>query len=257
MPWILRLVPRVLGTEAMTGSTLYRQNCSGCHRLDMKGSPPEFPSLVDVGSRLSREQVNSMVVNGAGRMPGFGRLGPDVVKVMVDFVTTGKDTSLDGAEHQKHLSYAGLKYGIDGYNQFLDPQGYPAVAPPWGTLSALNLDTMQYVWKQPFGEFPELVEKGIRNTGSENYGGGVVTAGGLLFIGATDHDRKFHVFNSETGKLIWETELPSGGNATPAVYQVNGREYVVIAAGGGRRGEKQSGGSYVAFALPSTEAEVR
>jgi quinoprotein glucose dehydrogenase len=250
MPWILRLVPRVLGTEAMTGSTLYRQNCSGCHRLDRKGSPPEFPSLVDISARLSRDQVKNMVVNGGGRMPGFGRLGNDVVEAIVDYVTTGKDTSLDGAEHQKRLSYAGLKYGIDGYNQFLDPQGYPAVAPPWGTLSALNLDTLEYVWKQPFGEFPELVAKGIRNTGSENYGGGVVTAGGLLFIGATDHDRKFHVFNSTTGKLIWEAELPFGGNATPAVYEANGREFVVIAAGGGRRGETKSGGSYVAFALP-------
>lgn len=249
MPWILRLVPRVLGTEAMTGSTLYRQNCSGCHRLDLKGSPPEFPSLVDIGSRLSRDQVKTMVVNGGGRMPGFGRLGDDVVNAIVDYVTTGKDISLDGAEHQKRLSFAGLKYGIDGYNQFLDPQGYPAVAPPWGTLSALNLDTLQYVWKQPFGEFPELVAKGMRNTGSENYGGGVVTAGGLLFIGATDHDRKFHVFDSRTGKLLWETELPFGGNATPAVYEVNGREFVVIAAGGGRRGETHSGGSYVAFAL--------
>jgi glucose dehydrogenase len=257
MPWILRLVPRVVGTEAMTGSTLYRQNCSGCHRLDMKGSPPEFPSLVDVSSRLSRDQVKTKVVNGGGRMPGFGRLGDDFVKAIVDYVTTGKDVSLDGAEHQKKLSYAGLKYGIDGYNQFLDPQGYPAVGPPWGTLSAINLDTLQYVWKQPFGEFPELVAKGIRNTGSENYGGGVVTAGGLLFIGATDHDKKFHVFDSRTGKLLWETELPSGGNATPAVYEVNGREFVVIAAGGGRRGETHSGGSYVAFALPPSQNRSR
>ncbi|MDQ2776549.1 MAG: PQQ-binding-like beta-propeller repeat protein [Acidobacteriota bacterium] len=250
MAWILRLVPRVLGTEAMTGSTLYRQNCSGCHRLDRKGSPPEFPSLIDIGSKLSREQVVTMVTNGGGRMPGFGRLGTDTVNAIVDFVTTGKDVRLDGAEHQKRLSYAGLKYGIDGYNQFLDPQGYPAVKPPWGTLNAINLDTMQYVWKQPFGEFPELVAKGIRNTGSENYGGGVVTAGGLLFIGATDHDRKFHVYDSGTGKLLWETTLPAGGNATPAVYEANGHEYVVIAAGGGRRGELHSGGSYVAFALP-------
>ncbi len=251
MPWILRLVPRVLGTEARTGSTLYRQNCSGCHRLDLKGSPPEFPSLVNIGSRISRDQVRSTVVNGGGRMPSFGRLGDDAVTAIVDFVMTGKDISLDGAEHQKALSFAGLKYGIDGYNEFLDPQGYPAVSPPWGTLNALNLDTMQYVWQKPFGEFPELVAQGIRNTGSENYGGGVVTAGGLLFIGATDRDRKFHVFDSRTGKLLWETTLPAGGNATPAVYEANGREYVVIAAGGGRRGELHTGGSYVAFALPS------
>ena len=249
MAWILRLVPRVLGTGARTGSTLYRQNCSGCHREDRKGSPPEFPSLVDIGSRLSREQVRTMVVNGGGRMPGFGRIGDDAVTAIVDYVMTGKDISLDGAEHQKALSFAGLKYGIDGYNEFLDPQAYPAVSPPWGTLNALNLDTMKYVWRQPFGEYPELVAQGMRNTGSENYGGGVVTAGGILFIGATDHDRKFHAYDSRTGKLLWETVLPQGGNATPAVYEVNGREFVVIGAGGGRRGELHNGGSYVAFAL--------
>ena len=249
MAWILRLVPRVLGTSARTGSTLYRQNCSGCHREDRQGSPPEFPSLVDIGSRLSREQVRTMVVDGGGRMPGFGRLGDDAVNAIVAYVMTGKDISLDGAEHQKALSYAGLKYGIDGYNEFLDPQGYPAVSPPWGTLNALNLDTMKYVWRQPFGEYPELVAQGLRNTGSENYGGGVVTAGGLLFIGATDHDRKFHAYDSRNGKLLWETVLPWGGNATPAVYEVNGKEFVVIGAGGGRRGELHNGGSYVAFAL--------
>lgn len=182
-------------------------------------------------------------------MPSFGRLGDDLINIIVEYVTTGKDTPLDGAEHPKSISYAGLKYGIDGYNQFLDPQGYPAVKPPWGTLNALNLDTLKYEWRQPFGEFPELVKQGIRNTGSENYGGGVVTAGGLLFIGATDHDKKFHVFDSRTGKLLWETELPFSGNATPAVYEVNGREFVVIAAAGGRRRETTSGGSYVAFAL--------
>ena len=251
MAWILRLVPRVIGTEARTGSTLYRQNCSGCHRLDRKGSPPEFPSLVDIQSQLTRDQVRGMIFNGGGRMPGFGRLGEDTVGAIVDYVMTGKDISLDGAEHQKALSFAGLKYGIDGYNEFLDPQGYPAVAPPWGTLNALNLDTLKYVWRQPFGEFPDLVAQGLRNTGSENYGGGIVTAGGLLFIGATDRDRKFHVFDSRNGKLLWETTLPAGGNATPAVYQVNGREFVVIAAGGGRRGETHTGGSYVAFALPA------
>ncbi|MBV9269296.1 MAG: c-type cytochrome, partial [Acidobacteriaceae bacterium] len=249
MAWIIRLVPRVLATEAVTGSSLYRQNCSGCHRLDLKGTPPEFPSLTDIGSRLSRDQVVSMVTHGGGRMPGFGRLGGDLINAIADFVMTGQDIHLDGAEHKKAMSFAGLKYGIDGYNQWLDPDGYPAVTPPWGTLNALSLDTGKYVWQQPFGEFPELVAKGIRNTGSENYGGGVVTASGILFIGATDHDRKFHAYDTRTGQLLWEANLPYGGNATPAVYEAKGREYVVIAAGGGRRGEKDSGGAYVAFTI--------
>jgi quinoprotein glucose dehydrogenase len=141
------------------------------------------------------------------------------------------------------------KYQTDGYNKFLDPDGYPGISPPWGTLNAINLDTGEYAWKIPFGEFPELAAKGFGNTGTENYGGPVVTAGGLLFIGATNHDRKFRAYDKLHGKLLWETELPAAGNATPAVYEVNGKQFVVIAAGGGKSGAP-SGGKYVAFALP-------
>ncbi|MGH9672954.1 MAG: PQQ-binding-like beta-propeller repeat protein [Bryobacteraceae bacterium] len=145
---------------------------------------------------------------------------------------------------------------MDGYNKFLDPDGYPAIVPPWGTLNAINLDTGEYAWKIPFGEFPELAAKGMTNTGTENYGGPVVTAGGLLFIGATNHDRKFRAYDKTTGALVWETLLPAAGNATPAVYEVKGRQYVVIACGGGKSGAP-SGGSYVAFALrTSTPAQA-
>jgi quinoprotein glucose dehydrogenase len=116
-------------------------------------------------------------------------------------------------------------------------------------LNAINLDSGEIVWKIPFGEFPELVAKGIRNTGSENYGGPLVTAGGLIFIGATNHDKEFHAFDKATGKLLWKSPLAAAGNATPATYEVNGRQFVVIAAGGGKWG-LPSGGSYFAFALP-------
>lgn len=249
MAWILRLVPRVLGTEAVTGSALYRQNCAGCHRLDRKGSPPEFPSLVDIGAKLTRSQVSDMVHHGGGRMPGFGHLGEGPINAILDFLLSGKDTRLDGAEHPALTAFSPLKYGIDGYNRWLDPDGYPIVTPPWGTLNALDLNKKSYVWRHPLGEIPALAAKGMRNTGSENYGGSVLTAGGLLFIGATDQDRKFRAFDKKDGKLLWETTLPAAGNATPAVYSVNGREYVVIGAGGGKWGEA-SGGSYVAFALP-------
>ncbi|HEX4167972.1 MAG TPA: PQQ-binding-like beta-propeller repeat protein [Bryobacteraceae bacterium] len=249
MAWILRLIPRSLGTGEMSGSTLYRQNCAGCHRPDRQGSPPEFPSLINIGSKLSRDDVRAMVEHGGGRMPGFARLGKDSVNALVDYVVSGKDVRLDGAEHQKNIGFSPLKYGIDGYNRWLDPDGFPAVKPPWGTLNAINLNTEKYVWKKPFGEIPALAAQGVHDTGSENYGGSIVTAGGLLFIGATTHDHKFRAFDKATGELLWEAELPAGGNATPAVYAVKGREYVVIGAGGGKWGEK-SGGSYVAFALP-------
>ena len=250
MAWILRLIPRSLATGAMSASTLYRQNCSGCHRPDLKGSPPEFPSLIDIQAKLTRDEVKSMVQHGGGRMPGFGRLGDTEVNAVVDYVISGKDVKLDGAEHQSTASFSPLKYGTDGYNKWLDPDGYPAVKPPWGTLNAIDVKKGTYVWKEPFGEVPALAAQGMKNTGSENYGGGVVTAGGVLFIGATTQDRKFRAFDKLTGKVLWETSLPASGNATPAVYAVKGREFVVIAAGGGKS-KGNSGGSYVAFALPS------
>ena len=142
-----------------------------------------------------------------------------------------------------------LKYRVDGYNKILDTDGYPAVEPPWGTLNAINLDSGEIAWKIPLGEFPELAAKGMGNTGTENYGGPVATAGGLLFIGASIHDKKFHAFDKLTGELLWETLLPAAGNATPAIYEAGGRQFVVIAAGGGKWGAP-SGGTYVAFALP-------
>jgi quinoprotein glucose dehydrogenase len=141
-----------------------------------------------------------------------------------------------------------------GYNRFLDPEGYPAIAPPWGTLNAINLNTGEYLWKIPFGEYPELAAAGVRDTGSENYGGPVVTAGGLLFIGASNFDKKFRAYDSSTGALLWETTLPFSGNATPATYSINGRQFIVVAAGGGKDRKSKSGGVYVAFSLPSEES---
>jgi len=213
----------------------------------MRGSPPEFPSLVNLGAKYKEAEIAKIIREGRGRMPNFARLGPNVVEAMAHLVASGEDTEFATPLGEQLASP--LKYTHDGYNKFLDPDGYPAVEPPWGTLCAINLDTGEFRWKIPFGEFPELVAKGLRDTGSENYGGPLVTAGGLLFIGATNHDRKFRAYDKATGKLLWETVLPAAGNATPATYEVDGRQFVVIAAGGGKWGAP-SGGSYVAFALP-------
>ncbi len=247
MAWILRLVERPPLGERPSGRQLYLRNCAECHKEDLTGSPPEFPSLQGIGDKLSINEVRIVTYFGAGRMPGFAHLREDGIRAVTDYVVFGEDTRTEGGEQAP--SPIDLKYSSDGYNKFLDPDGYPAVEPPWGTLNAISLDTGEIVWKIPFGEFPELVEQGIRNTGSENYGGPVVTAGGLLFIGATNRDKKFRAFDKATGDLLWETTLPAAGNATPATYEVAGRQYIVIAAGGGKS-EQPSGGSYVAFSLP-------
>ncbi|RYZ48123.1 MAG: hypothetical protein EOP49_19475 [Sphingobacteriales bacterium] len=134
-----------------------------------------------------------------------------------------------------------------GYDKFLDNKGYPAITPPWGTLTAIDMNTGKHLWNRVLGEFKELSRKGIAPTGTENYGGPTVTAGGLLFIAATK-DGMFRAFDKNTGKLLWETELPAAGYATPSTYEVNGKQYVVVACGGGKLGTKK-GDSYVAFAL--------
>jgi len=143
------------------------------------------------------------------------------------------------------------KFTMTGYRRFNDPDGYPATAPPWGTLNALDVSSGRYLWKIPLGQYPELVAQGMPDTGSENYGGPIVTAGGLVFIAATNFDHKIRAFDKTTGKLLWEAALPFAGDATPATYMVNGRQYLVIAAGGSSMNPRGPiGGVYVAFALP-------
>ena len=237
MPWIVRLIPN-------NDTSLYNAKCATCHKTDRTGTP-QAPSLIDVGARRGRDQIADVVRHGTGRMPGFPDLGTKNIADLVEFLLTGKDKGTDPAL-KKDPTW--LKYRSDGETLWRDPDGYPPLTPPWGTLNAIDLDAGTIRWKIPFGEYPELAAKGVRNTGSDNYGGPVVTAGGLLFIGATNFDRKFHAYDKLTGKLLWETTLPAAGNATPAVYEIDGREYVVIVCGGGKNGAP-SGSSIVAFAL--------
>jgi len=243
MAWVAALGPNT-GENSPKG--IYLSQCAICHGDKLAGSPPSTPSLVNVGSRLSPQQIASTIKNGKGRMPGFSNLSAEQLSGLVDFLTSGESKEVASNEPAP----PGMIYRFTGYRRFLDDDGYPAITPPWGTLNAIDLNTGEYVWKINLGEYPELAAKGMANTGSENYGGPVVTAGGLLFIGATNYDKKFRAFDKSTGKLLWKTTLPFAGNATPATYAVNGRQYVVIAAGGGKDLKSPSGGVYVAYALP-------
>ena len=184
-------------------------------------------------------------------MPGFPNLTDDQMFALVDYLTSGESKELPASEP----SLLAMKYRFTGYKKFQDQDGYPAIAPPWGTLNAINLNTGDFVWKIPLGEYPELAAKGQGKTGTENYGGPIATAGGLVFIGATNFDRKFRAFDKATGELLWETSLPFSGNATPITYEVDGRQFVVIAAGGGKDPRSASGGVYVAFALSAKDGK--
>jgi quinoprotein glucose dehydrogenase len=244
LPWTGALAENT--ADESSGAGIYQGQCSICHGDNRAGSPPAFPSLIGVGSRLTPAAIADRIQKGAGRMPAFPSLSAAQIGALIGYLTQSDNNKEmpSPTEPAPHM-----KYRFTGYKRFYDPEGYPAVVPPWGTLNAINLNTGEYAWKIPLGGYPELAAKGLKNTGTENYGGPIVTAGGLLFIGATNFDKKFRAFDKSTGELLWETTLPFSGNATPITYEVNGRQYVVIAAGGGKDPKSKSGGVYVAFAL--------
>ncbi len=247
------------------GAALYQSQCAVCHGIDRAGSPPAYPSLIGIDKRLTDQQIATVIDQGKGRMPSFSGLHAAQLTSLLDYLKVGDiSTNTNDRSGKKELASGTSPAPVDsaqsnnsadayrftGYRKFLDPDGYPAIAPPWGTLSAIDLNTGKYLWKIPLGEYPALAAQGMKETGSENYGGPIVTAGGLVFIGATVYDRMFRAFDSRTGQLLWETKLPFAGVATPSTYSIDGKQYVVIAASGGRDPKSPTGGTYIAFALP-------
>jgi len=240
MAWLLKLVPR-------SDASLYSANCAGCHGASRKGSALG-PSLLGIATRRSREQIAQMIREGTGRMPAFGAaMDGGAINDIVNYLVTGKDATKAKVAAAPN-PYA-LPYRTAYFDIFLDHEGYPGVKTPWGTLNAIDLNKGTIAWSIPFGEYPKLAAKGIKNTGTDSYGGAIVTENGLLIIAATTYDNKIRAFDKSSGKLLWEAALPFAGNATPSTYMVNGKQYVVIACGGGKNGAP-SGGVYVAFALP-------
>jgi quinoprotein glucose dehydrogenase len=252
VPWIFKMIDTPKNDELAhlsPGQRVYTQNCISCHGPERKGNARSgYPSLIDIGQRRDRPYVTQIVSNGKGMMPGFTALSAEEKQALLAFLFGDEKQEVGSSAAMAKVKQPYLPYKITGYNKFQDSKGYPAIAPPWGTLNAINLNTGEYVWKIPLGEDKDLKAKGIRNSGTENYGGPVITASGLLFIAATK-DEKFRAFDKKTGKLLWETDLPAAGFATPATYQVDGKQYVVIACGGAKLGAKK-GNQYVAFALP-------
>jgi glucose dehydrogenase len=241
-------------STVIAGADLYVDKCSTCHGDHREGKPPTFPALVGVANRLSEQQIQDRIHQGKGLMPAFPALAGKELEGLLNYLATAQGPIDPDPDHDAIYSAtaegAPMKYRITGSKDFLDPDGYPAIKPPWGTLNAIDLNTGKYVWKIPLGEYPALVAKGTTNTGTENYGGPIVTAGDVLFIGATVYDKKFRAFDSLTGQLLWETVLPNAAVATPATYMIDGKQYVVVAAGGGKDPKGSSGSVYVSFSLP-------
>jgi quinoprotein glucose dehydrogenase len=246
MPWILEMLKLPPpGQGGTLGARVYTQHCTVCHGVDRKGDPQgQFPPLTSLTERAKTADVVALLEKGKGVMPAFAFLPRAEREAVAAYVLGEKEADHGAGEAAR----SGRPYTHLGYNRFLDPEGYPAVKPPWGTLNAIDLDRGEIRWSVTLGEVPALTERGLPPTGTENYGGPVVTAGGLVFVAATK-DERFRAFDKLTGKVLWETTLPAGGYATPATYEASGKQYVVIAAGGGKMGTK-SGDAYLAFALP-------
>jgi quinoprotein glucose dehydrogenase len=268
------------------GERTYQKQCAICHGQNWAGSPPSIPALCGIDGILTDAEIAATIRQGRGRMPPFSSLRDDEIESVVQYLTRypqqqenrgpsgevspscdeGRVTKQENSPQTGASKPApprqvanpvptasevnDMPYETIGFRRFLDPEDYPATAPPWGTLSAIDMNTGKYLWQIPFGVYPELAAKGMSDTGSDNFGGPVVTAGGLVFIGATVFDDEMHAYDSSTGKLLWQAKLPFAGLATPVTYMVDGKQYVVIAASGGQSSREPVGGMYVAFALP-------
>ena len=259
MPWILTMIDKIEGdnrTLKGKGYTVYGKYCIACHGPELKGNGSSFPSLVDIRKKYKKEQILSLLGTGKNMMPAFKQISENDKIALVAFLLKSAPKSSDSKNDlaknkqtpQNHSILDDVPYSMTGYNRFLDKEGYPGIKPPWGTLNAVDLNSGKLLWKVPLGEYPELTAKGIPITGTECYGGPLVTKGGIVFIAASK-DGRMHAFDKKTGKLLWQAQLPVPGYATPATYTIDGKQYVVIGCGGGKIGSK-SGDQYIAFALP-------
>lgn len=233
-------------TVYQVGKKLYMDNCANCHGADRRGAHNN-PSLIDIDKRLTQDATWVKIESGGGRMPGFGSILDGHKEEIISFLfEINKDKP-----YRKRTAYVdttSIYQNVTAYGYFLDHERHPAIKPPWGTLNAINLNTGDLLWKVPLGNYPELQKPGAPSTGTENYGGPVVTAGGLIFIGAT-RDKMFRAFDKDTGELLWETELPGNGHASPSVYMIDGKQYVSIAVTGGK---DDPDGYIISFALPES-----
>lgn len=245
--------PQTEGSGITPGRSVYNKHCISCHGPELKGSRTEYPSLQNLNKKYNVVQLSQIIEQGQNRMPSFKHVPESERKSLIAFLIhkEGRSKQLNAVVRTVATKKSQIPFIMKGYDRFVDKDGYPGIKPPWGTLNAVDLNSGKLLWKVPLGEYAELIKSGLGITGSRNFGGPVVTKGGLVFIAATP-DEKIRAFDKKSGKMVWESKLPAAGFASPATYMINGKQYLVIACGGGKLGAK-SGDSYVAFALPDAK----
>jgi quinoprotein glucose dehydrogenase len=254
MPWIMEMKAVKKKeikkeTNFAAGKRLFEEQCAVCHGENKKGLGNN-PSVENISSRYDETSLTTLLNNGRRMMPSFKRLLASEKQAIAIYLLDLPDKNgiYSDSGKRKETAYDRVPYKMAGYNKFLTPEGRPAISPPWGSLNAIDLKSGKLLWKMPLGEYPELKKMGVPPTGTENYGGPVVTAGGLVFIAGTP-DKMFRVFNKMNGKLLWEFELPFAAFATPAIYKIGNKQFITIACGGGKL-KTISGDAYVTFAIP-------
>jgi quinoprotein glucose dehydrogenase len=233
--------PRKKTEPPSAGEKIYLEFCAACHGPN-RGGAGSAPPLYALQKRMTSQQLQELLRTGRGAMPPAPPLDPHQETALSEFLLRPRAPTPGTAE-----------YTFDGFQFLVDHEGYPGIKPPWGLLNCYDLQTGKALWRVPLGELEALTREGMPITGSQNLGGATVTAGGLIFVAGTE-DEKIRAFDAGTGRELWSAKLPFAGTAAPAVYEVRGRQYVVVTAtGGGRVGGKSGAGdAYVAFRLPDS-----
>ena len=245
IPWLIEMTPNAAFENV--GQSIYSTYCGNCHGLERKGNPPAIPSLLGIEQKYTQDSLHNLLKKGRGAMPAFDHISEENRKVLVNYILNGQIEAGDKKEMESENAPLAPRYFMNGYKRLTTKEGLYGSNPPWGLLTAIDMNTGKQKWQITLGEIDSLSAQGFAPTGTENYGGPVATAGGLVFIAATK-DEKIRAFDKETGELLWQASLPAAGHATPAVYEVDGKQFLVIACGGGK-GTK-SGDAYMAFSLP-------